>query len=321
MVGFWNPIADALANSCGGLPAIGSPSIVERRRVSAPPIDAGREPRGDEAERRLARLVRPDEPDDLAVGERQVDVVEDGLRVAGVAVRDARQLEHRRSGQARERAGQPADDRRDEEQEEQPADDALPTRCRASPRAGGARPGRLNARASSARLRSSTSVSDDRMTGPTSGRTPRSRARTLPSVSRPRARWLSAITAARSTRAGTASIVATRDEREPRREAAPLEVEDEGPRIGGQDEQPDRGRDREQPDERLGREVDALDGRVERADREEDGRAGPGEDADEDDRDRDRQGQQERDPDEPAARRRHAAPAGRMRPMIAIGPT
>ena len=84
------------------------------------------------------------------------------------------------------------------------------------------------------------------------------------------------MTAARSTRVGTASIVADGDERDPRRHAAPLEVEDERPRIGGQDEQPDRGRDREQADEGLGREVDALDGRVERADREEDGRARPG---------------------------------------------
>ena len=67
-----------------------------------------------------------------------------------------------------------------------------------------------------------------------------------------------------------------RDEREPRRQAAPLEIEDEAPRLGRQPEEADRRRDREQPDERLGREVDALDRRVERADREQDVRRRPG---------------------------------------------
>ena len=62
---------------------------------------------------------------------------------------------------------------------------------------------------SSARLRSSTSVSEVMTAGPTSGSSPRTRARTLPSVSSPRARWLSAIVAARSTKVGTASIVAS----------------------------------------------------------------------------------------------------------------
>ena len=47
------------------------------------------------------------------------------------------------------------------------------------------------------------------MTGPTSGRRPRRRARKLPSVSRPRARWLSPMIEARSTSVGTASMVAT----------------------------------------------------------------------------------------------------------------
>ncbi len=120
------------------------------------------------------------------------------------------------------------------------------------------------------------------MTGPTSGRIPRSR--------RPDAAL--GVEAARSLALaddrGPLDEGRDRldrrdgDERDPRRHATPLEVEDERPRIGGQDEQPDRGRDGEQADEGLGREVDALDGRVERADHEEDGRAGPGEDADQD---------------------------------------
>ena len=139
-----------------------------------------------------------------------------------------------------------------------------------------------------------------------SGRTPRRRARTLPSVSRPRARWLSPITLARSTILGTASMVADRDEGEPRRDAAPLEVEDERPRVGRQHEQADRQRDREEPDEGLRRELDALDGRVERSDLEEDGRPGSREDADEHHGDRDRQGQQERRPEQPAERRRRS---------------
>ena len=43
---------------------------------------AWRETGGDQAQRRLAGLVRSDHPDDLAVGQRQVDVVEDVLGVA-----------------------------------------------------------------------------------------------------------------------------------------------------------------------------------------------------------------------------------------------
>ena len=70
--GFWKPTTTRSASSCVVRPAVGSPSIVsvpvrlaaDRRR---------REPGRDEAERGLARLVRPDEADDLAVVEPQVD--------------------------------------------------------------------------------------------------------------------------------------------------------------------------------------------------------------------------------------------------------
>ena len=94
-----------------------------------------------------------------------------------------------------------------EQPDEQPAQDPLPAGVGHRPQQV-ARPGRLNARDSRARLRSSTSVSEVMTTGPTIGSRPRSRARTPPSVSSPRARWLSLIVAARSTRVGTASIVA-----------------------------------------------------------------------------------------------------------------
>ena len=74
--GFWNPTTTRVASSCVGRP--GHRLAVDRQRPGQRPADRRRrEPRGDEAERRLAGLVRPDEPDDLAVGERQVDVVED----------------------------------------------------------------------------------------------------------------------------------------------------------------------------------------------------------------------------------------------------
>ena len=55
------------------------------------------ETRRDEAQRRLARFVAADHAQHVAVGERQVDVVKDRLRVAGIAIPDAAQLEHRLS--------------------------------------------------------------------------------------------------------------------------------------------------------------------------------------------------------------------------------
>ncbi len=174
-----------------------------------------RQARRDQAERRLAGLVGADEPDDLAVAQRQVDLVEDRLGVAGVAIGRAPQLKHgaARSGRltgprARRRGHGP----RRARPTPRPAASA-PRRSRG--RSGGhhrswRRPGRPNARTSRARLRSSTSVSDERRTGPTSGSTPRIRARRLPSVSRPRLRCAASMTPARSTIAGTASIVAAR---------------------------------------------------------------------------------------------------------------
>ena len=106
------------------------------------------------------------------------------------------------------------------------------------------------------------------MTGPTSGRMPRRRARTLPSVSRPRARWLSPMTAARSTSVGTASIVATATNAArgdtPRRSRSSTNARGSVVRMN-------RPIDVEIANSRTSvwrREVDALDGRVERADRE-----------------------------------------------------
>ena len=159
------------------------------------------------------------------------------------------------------------------------------------------------------------------MTGPTSGRTP---AQTRPDAALgvEAARPL-ALPDDRGTLDEGRDRLDRRhgDEGRTRRHATPLEVEDERPRIGGQDEQPDRGRDREQPEDGLGREVDALDGRVERPDLEDHGRACPGEDAHQDHRHRRSAG---------SAGTRHG-PAGRSTParhastsMIAtmtIGPT
>ena len=93
--GFWKPTTTRSASWWVDSPAVGCPSI-----VSAPRRDAadrrGRQPGRDQAERRLARLVRPDQPDDLAVVEAEVDVVEDLVLVAGVAIGDPGQLQHRR---------------------------------------------------------------------------------------------------------------------------------------------------------------------------------------------------------------------------------
>src|SRR4029079_17319187 len=178
-----------------------------------------RESRGDEAERRFARLIGTDDRHDLAGPELPRHLAESGRRKTraagdaaserrkpGIAVGDASEAEHqpttgsgtpatRRTTAPRSTRTRTARSRRS-----RPESGMDHRRCR--------RPGRLNARDSSARLRSSTSVSEVMTAGPTSGRTPRTRARTPPSVSSPRARWLSAIVAARSTSVGTASIVA-----------------------------------------------------------------------------------------------------------------
>ena len=77
----------------------------------------------------------PDDPHDLAVGQRQVDVVEDGPRVARVAVRDPV-----RSASALDRPAmrRPTDDH--EQRDEQPSGGDAPRRCRPSSTAGGASP-------------------------------------------------------------------------------------------------------------------------------------------------------------------------------------
>ena len=69
------PDDDPLASSC--VAPAGHRLAVDRQRPGQRAADRRRrETGGDEAERRLARLVRPDQPDDLAVAQRQVDLVE-----------------------------------------------------------------------------------------------------------------------------------------------------------------------------------------------------------------------------------------------------
>ena len=89
----------------------------------------------------------------------------------------------------------------------------------------------------------------------------------LPSVSRPRARWLSPMIAGPLDERRHRLDRGHGDERDPRRDATPLEVEHERARVRGQDEQADRERDGEEADEGLRGEVDALGRGVERADR------------------------------------------------------
>ena len=204
-------------------PAATSPSIasVPRQRAAD---RAGASPDGDEAERRLAGLVRPDQPDDLAVGER-------GRRrggpprVPGVAVEtpvssSIGRLRDRRG--RRRRAGAIAAIRRR-------AATARATSWASSPAsatAGGVGPaGRTPDLEGEAALLDLGQRGQDHRPGERQDAA--ERARTLPSVSRPRARWRAGDHAARSTIAGTASSVASGDEREPRRQAPPLEIEDE----------------------------------------------------------------------------------------------
>ena len=204
VVGVLEPDRDPRRELVDGLPghrlAVDPQATPGQRPADRP----GRQARGDETERRLAGLVGTDDADKLTILERQVDVLEDRSRVARVPIADAAQFEHRvlqPAGEPRDVAATRPRRRNQRRTRSHVVSPMAHSNCR--------RPGLLNALDSSARLRSSTSVREDSTTGPTSGRIPRRRAQTLPSVSRPRARWLSEMTPARSTRLGAASIVAT----------------------------------------------------------------------------------------------------------------
>ena len=270
---FWNPMATRVENSWSGRPAIGL-AVDGQAAAGQGAADAPRrEPGHDQAQGGLAGLVGAHQADELAVPELEVDVVEDRLAIAGVAVADSRHVEHRalaysrplmRATIAASRASRSTQRRT----RSHPVSAIAQSRWRL--------PGRLNARDSRARLRSSTSVSDEMMTGPISGSRPRIRARMLPSVSSPRARWTLADDGGPVDERGDGLDRGQGHERQAGRDPASLEVEHERPGIRGQDEQPDGQRDREQADERLGGEVHALDRRVERPDLEEDVRCPPG---------------------------------------------
>ena len=121
--GFWKPRSRSARELVRPCPAIGLRHRSSRpgaRRRSTPGASARR----DEAQRRLAGVVRPDEPDDLAVGERSGRrPSSDDARIARVAVRDAAQLEHRpRSrGSGRTPAEAPVSRRRRRPGRERPA--------------------------------------------------------------------------------------------------------------------------------------------------------------------------------------------------------
>ena len=320
MFGFWKPTTTRSASSWVDSPAVGCPSIVSSPR-QRPADRRGRQPGRDQAERRLARLVRPDQPDDLAVVEPQIDVVEDLVRVAGVAVRDPVQLQHRRpqgsDAETRRTRAPMATSNRSEQRE---PDDELGPGVRHPPEqvalAGLAE--RPDLQGEAPLLDLGQGREDDRRRERQEAAEPGADAALGVEAAGP----LGAGDDARPLDHRRHRLERRRgDEREPRRESPPLEIEDEAPRIRRQPEQPDRRRDREEPDERLGREVDAFDRRVERPDREEHVLAGPREHADEDDRDRDRQRQQERRSAPAGAATPATAAAGSIaRKMIASGP-
>ena len=212
--------------------------------------------------------------------------MEHGLGIARVAIRDAVEVQHPvRSGRS---AGRPRRRRAAAEAQRsarsQVVSGIAQSRCR--------RPGRLNARDSSARLRSSTSVSDTEDDRPDHRQQPAHAGRRLPSVSRPRARWLSPMTwharrasarprwspRPRTPRAGCPGARGRR--RTPAvRSSARTSRWTARSRRGGRGSGP-RSR-------RLRRSR-------RRARSEQDRRPGSGEDADKHDRDGDRQGQQQR---------------------------
>ena len=186
--------------------------------LRSPPIDAGASPEATRQSVDLPASFGPTSPTISPSSSRRSTSWRTVVRVAGVAVRRRRVS----SSIVRAGSGTAGDPARRSPRRARAA--AAPGRRAARPLSGirhrrCRRPGRPNARTSRARLRSSTSVSDDRITGPTSGRTPRRRARTLPSVSRPRARWALAITLGPLDHRRHRLERREGDEREPRRQA------------------------------------------------------------------------------------------------------
>ena len=236
------------------------PSIVSVPLVSSPPIDAGREPGGDEAQRRLARLVRRRRARrSRRRRARRSTSWRTGVGVARHTGSSRPQLEPEHQRIAGKLPGDPQRDGRDERgQQERPGDALAPcvghrqSRCR--------RPGpaeRADLERQAALLDLGQRGEDDRpherqhaaesRADAALGVEARERAglrrslpRVRPSPARPRA--------SRARRTRTAATA--RAARDRSTKAA---------RVGRQANRPIDSRDGEQADERLGREVDALD--------------------------------------------------------------
>ena len=111
------------ASSCAAVSFVSRPSILTVP-VSAPPIDARRQPNGAQAQRRLAGAVGTDQADDAARFDGEVDAAQRLADRAGVAVRDGshRQGHERRLMAATSRAPLNADaSKHDRQQHEAPA--------------------------------------------------------------------------------------------------------------------------------------------------------------------------------------------------------
>ena len=100
VAGFWKPMPMRWLSRCIGQSSTASPS--SRIAAADPATDrARRQAADDEAERRLAGLRATGDAQDLAVTEVEVDVEQRGLRLAGIPIADARQLDAHGSQPAR----------------------------------------------------------------------------------------------------------------------------------------------------------------------------------------------------------------------------
>ena len=244
-----------------------------------------------------------------------------GRGIARVAIADPGECEHQsvRSGRSTPATATMSGD---QQRDEHPAQDPLPAACRASPTAGGGRPGRLNARDSSARLRSSTSVSEPMITGPTIGSRPRSRARTL-TLRIEAARPLALADRRRRARRGSAPPRSSRPPRRRTRGETPRRSRSRT-NARGSVVSTNRPMDVEMANRRTrvwSAKSTPFERRIERPDREQDGRAGAGEHADQHDRDGDRQRQQQRRAQRGVERPRPRVARTSITTMMAIGPT
>ena len=297
--GFWKPMPMRWLTWCIGQASRSCPFNVMRPRIR-PPMVRGASPLATRQSVVFPDSEAPASPTTTPSAQVKVDIQERRTARARVPVADSGERERHGAKPATRAATSSANPSTSAQRSA--VCHALSGGDQSSVR----RPGRVKPRASRAIVRSSTSAIEPRMTGPTIGTTPRARFQNDPSVSSPRARCAAVICAARSTIAGTVWTDAFATNADSRADAAPLEVDHQVGRPGGQVEERDSAADGQDPDQDLERESQALAGRRERADAEQDlGATGEEEQVDQEGRDGDRQRQEQAQPQQLTHDARH----------------